>query len=91
MDSARLAGADLTGVRLTGTKLADLVGANLTGALLTGADLTGVKYDDRTAWPAGFAPPPRWPAGPTVPVPVSAARGRCGAGHRSTDPGSPRV
>ncbi len=61
LTGAHLTGANLTGVHLTGTKLndANLAGAKLTGALLTGADLTGVTYDDGTAWPAGFAPPPR--------------------------------
>lgn len=56
LDRAHLVGADLTSACLVG---ADLRGANfaaacLTGANLDGAELAGARYDQRTAWPAGF-------------------------------------
>ena len=46
--------ADLTRANLTA---ADLCGADLTGATLTDANLSRTRFDQNTAWPAGFTVP----------------------------------
>lgn len=56
---ADLAGADLTDADLTD---ADLSHTNLAGANLERTRLVNVFYDSRTAWPAGFTPPPSRPS-----------------------------
>jgi hypothetical protein len=55
LHEANLRRADLIGADLIG---ADLRDANLRGADLAGADLRGAKYNENTAWPEGFTPPP---------------------------------
>jgi hypothetical protein len=68
MDRAQLTGANLSGTYLQDATFneavlehADLTGADLRGAIfhdarLEGADLNDAKWDDTTAWPAGFDP-----------------------------------
>ena len=62
---ASLRGANLQDASLLVANLqdADLVNANLQqanlgGANLQGANLQGVRYNNATAWPEGFTPPP---------------------------------
>ena len=60
LQEASLFGANLQGAYLRDANLQEayLRDANLQGAYLRDANLQGAKYNNATAWPEGFTPPP---------------------------------